>query len=1043
MKTIKRLNHLLSTFNLNKILSSDEVSQYYNKTTGNQRRELKKLMYKEGLYSSPEVANAISQINNDNDITEQEVLEELERQKNHNNTPRNHKLVYYKQYRRFTKLVEILENVEINCENWEEYNNTMRAIAATIEHFMITTEIAIKIDRKTPIENINSKIERLKRKLDHGKKGIQGREEQEDREREIEEQIKKLEETRTKSEKRLDKQRQSRERKTWNPIMQKFGYKKKTIKQVEGEKPTTSQTREFWGEVYRRTTVTESFEELETVLEEIQTTTEEVEYNITEQEIELGLRRLSNWKAAANGDVQNYYIKKMIGMRKQLIRLIKETLMGKIQIPEELTGADIILIHKGGETNETSNYRPISLIPTITKLATNIMREKITKIIKLDKTQYANRKGSYGAKEPLLSSKYSELKHIKNKQQYWEIFYDIKKAYDTVPHDFLFRTMATHKIPKQMTEAIKNMYTKWKMTMGYGKGEKVEIQLSRGIAQGDALSPLLFTIIINPLARILQKIPEVRTFIYMDDIKIIATDQQQLAKADNLIQKFFSVLGMELNWKKCGLATHGPETHQTIEYPIVNEATPYKYLGVMQTHKTHNTAQRSAVHERIAGKLTQVDEKDIYNAINTIRIINREILSIVRYNVGPTQFRVADLNKINQTIRKYLKTNKMIAQNACTQRLYMPRDEMGAGLEDAFETEIIELNTIILNWRWNMNNERREILGIDRHLKTGMQETQRKRMKRFGINIKDYEEQVKESEEKKEIKKINNWIKREIQKWRKKEIQKTKGAGRLFYLLEDPEVDKETTAKAWKNQMWSKKQWKTITQLQEMNAWTKIKEAASAKQKTTDEQHQVVIDTNCPLCGGEAETVNHILTNCPRRRGGYIARHDSAIPHILDALLEREGVKGITGKEIAEAKEVVVETPQGAKLTIKCGKLITSLNPEIQKTKPDIIIISEEKIEILDVTIKMEERMKEGWNEKMKYEELAEDVARQNGVTEWAVTPVVIGVHGLLHKSTTEKLRKSKIRVKWKEVLRDLWEHNIQLYLLRYVGGQNQQAPNN
>ncbi len=84
---------------------------------------------------------------------------------------------------------------------------------------------------------------------------------------------------------------------------------------------------------------------------------------------------------------------------------------------------------------------------------------------------------------------------------------------------------------------------------------KVEnVAICRGIFQGDALSPLLFILAINPLSLLinrrcvgycLNKI-YISHILYMDDIKTFSNSFENLKKMAQLTEKFSTDIGMEL-----------------------------------------------------------------------------------------------------------------------------------------------------------------------------------------------------------------------------------------------------------------------------------------------------------------------------------------------------------------------------------------------------------------------------------------------------------------------------------------------------------------
>jgi len=85
---------------------------------------------------------------------------------------------------------------------------------------------------------------------------------------------------------------------------------------------------------------------------------------------------------------------------------------------------------------------------------------------------------------------------------------DYQKAFDRVPHQWIDALLRSIKAPKIIKKCLRRIIPMWATTFSVGKGEKevqFELQLKRGIFQGDSLSPLLFCLAISPISHVLQQ----------------------------------------------------------------------------------------------------------------------------------------------------------------------------------------------------------------------------------------------------------------------------------------------------------------------------------------------------------------------------------------------------------------------------------------------------------------------------------------------------------------------------------------------------------
>ena len=86
-----------------------------------------------------------------------------------------------------------------------------------------------------------------------------------------------------------------------------------------------------------------------------------------------------------------------------------------------------------------------------------------------------------------------------------ELYYDFQKAYDNVNHAFLESLLDAYGFPIGVQMLIIEMMARWKIRLSYGAKKDVgDVRLENGIIKGDAFSPLLFVLMIDPLIKIMK-----------------------------------------------------------------------------------------------------------------------------------------------------------------------------------------------------------------------------------------------------------------------------------------------------------------------------------------------------------------------------------------------------------------------------------------------------------------------------------------------------------------------------------------------------------
>ena len=124
------------------------------------------------------------------------------------------------------------------------------------------------------------------------------------------------------------------------------------------------------------------------------------------------------------------------------------------KIPEEYLKARIFLLFKKGNSANIENYRPISLLNTITKMFASILKTRIADGIDnlLHKTQYGFRKKKSTTHALLIVRRLIDKgertnKHITGRQRIQLLLLDWEKAFDKLTHAGFFSALERKGVP--------------------------------------------------------------------------------------------------------------------------------------------------------------------------------------------------------------------------------------------------------------------------------------------------------------------------------------------------------------------------------------------------------------------------------------------------------------------------------------------------------------------------------------------------------------------------------------------------------------------
>ena len=224
--------------------------------------------------------------------------------------------------------------------------------------------------------------------------------------------------------------------------------------------------------------------------------------------------------------------------------------------PDSLKTAKVVPIHKDGPKTDVSNYRPISLLDSFSKIYEKLMHQRIIEF--LDKNnilfdmQYGFRPGR-SCEQALLNAQNSILNSLSKREITMLLLIDFSKAFDMIEHQVLLTKLEHYGVRGVALDWFKSYLSGRRQYVSVNGATSSVKPIKYGVPQGSILGPLLFVIYINDLPNISKY---AKFILYADDANILLTGkdtEEILKKFDTIalsILKWVNTNGLALNLKK-------------------------------------------------------------------------------------------------------------------------------------------------------------------------------------------------------------------------------------------------------------------------------------------------------------------------------------------------------------------------------------------------------------------------------------------------------------------------------------------------------------
>lgn len=262
------------------------------------------------------------------------------------------------------------------------------------------------------------------------------------------------------------------------------------------------------------------------------------------------------------------------------------TYMSLSFVPSSWKRALICPVPKKGDLSRISNYRPISLIEVTRKIFEMCILDQLQSNIELSREQGGFRSGRSTVDQVACLDKLIKY-YLSRGQRSYMAFLDIKAAYDSVPRGELWRRCQAVGMNYLLLDILRAMFDHNSAQLVLSQKRSQPFFLQAGVLQGSVLSPILYSIFLDPFVTALSNGPKltlpnqdegINCLLYADDIVLIANTPRALNRLLRLAEADSISRGYRFSPGKSVVVSPGCAVHKLYGSPLERNRS-FCYLG--------------------------------------------------------------------------------------------------------------------------------------------------------------------------------------------------------------------------------------------------------------------------------------------------------------------------------------------------------------------------------------------------------------------------------------------------------------------------------
>ena len=364
----------------------------------------------------------------------------------------------------------------------------------------------------------------------------------------------------------------------------------------------------------------------------------------------------------------------------------------------------LVLIPKTNNADSVDQYRPIAVANFKFKIISKILADRLASIMPaITSVQQRGFIRGRNIKDCICLT--SEAINVLNKKSFggnMALKVDIEKAFDTLDWNFLLRVLKAFGFNDIFCNWIQSILASAKISISINGKLHGFFSCSRGVRQGDPLSPLLFCLAEEVISRSTTKLvregklklilgsrnnPVPSHILYADDIMLFCkASNSNIQALTNLFQKYAQISGQFVNPQKSFIYAGSINHHR-----LLNIATstgfnigslPFTYLGVPIFRGKPKTIHLQPYVDKVKTKLSSW-KASLLSIAGRVQLVKSVAQSILLHCVSIYSWPVKLIKDVERWMRNFIWSGDVNQRKLVTvpwKKVCSPLNEGGLGI---------------------------------------------------------------------------------------------------------------------------------------------------------------------------------------------------------------------------------------------------------------------------------------------------------------------------------------------------------------------------